>query len=145
MGYIHPPICIGNLPPCLIPTSQVWLLPKDKGNETYNNLFMISATGFQKQLINTHEFPPPLHPCPRNNNLTDAHSRIHWEECQGILGQILLNNSYGTIIDWRPYGAAVHVCSRIKCSDPQVLGQLLHKHQFPQRMVVASPFNISLF
>lgn len=125
LGYLYTPICIGPIPPCLPLVDQAWVLPKRKGKDTYRELFMLSGKGLQTQELYTHSFPPSLHPC--QDNWVDAHFRIHWEECRGSLDRVLFNNSHGTVVDWGPYGIAVCVYSRSKCSDPQSLREQIQE------------------
>lgn len=103
---------------------------------------MLSGQGFQTQELSTHLFPPSLHPCPQVK-WVDTHSRIHWEECRGSLDQVLFSNSLGTVVDWGHYGIAIHVCSRVKCSEPQSLRDQMSELNFPK--IIKSPYNISIF
>lgn len=56
---------------------------------------------------------------------------------------MLSSNSLDTVVDWGPYGIAIHVCSRVKCSEPHSLRDQMSELNFPK--IIKSPYNISIF
>ncbi|KAM5251192.1 endogenous retrovirus group K member 25 Env polyprotein-like [Hipposideros larvatus] len=135
LGYLHTPICIGSVPPCLSLMEQTWTIPSGIENNTFKDLFMISSKGFVTQQSSTHSFPPSIPTCPLINHWDKNQSRIHWDECRGTIDRIIINNTLETIIDWGPFGPALQVCNIKECSElrqlkDQIIGNNLPRIEF---------------
>lgn len=142
LGFVYPPLCIGPVPPCIPVKDQVWVTPKGEGTESYRDLFMLSGKGFQTEGLSTHLYPPPISTCPQEKWAANS-SRIHWEECRGSFDRVLARNSIGTLVDWGPFGIAMHTCSSGRCSEPQSLKDKLVLGRFPK--IVKFPYDLSIY
>lgn len=142
LGYLHTPICIGSIPPCLSLAEQTWAIPTEKENNTFKDLFMISSKGFVTQQLSTHSFPPPIPTCPLINHWDRYQSRIHWDECRGTIDRIIINNTLETIVDWGPFGLALQICRNKVCAEPRQLKDQIIGGNFFQ--IIEHLFNISI-
>lgn len=120
---------------------QVWVIPRERGNDSYKDRFTISGKGIQTEGLTNHLLPPCIHPCPQDK-WVDTLSRIHWEECRGSLDRVLTRTSLGTAVDWGPFGITTCTCSQGRCSDPQCLRDKLVLGDFPK--IIRSPFDVSI-
>ncbi|XP_029093418.1 endogenous retrovirus group K member 6 Env polyprotein-like [Monodon monoceros] len=106
VGVNGPPICMGKGDHCLKMNYQAWLSVV-KNESRYHGLYLLSAYSFKtfNSTLNENVSAPYLPPCqvPLVDRLSDW---VHWTRCRGEMARVLVNTSWGSVIDWSPFGSA---------------------------------------
>ncbi|XP_070283037.1 endogenous retrovirus group K member 6 Env polyprotein-like [Myotis yumanensis] len=106
-GVIGMPVCLGLGDHCLQLYNQAWLsMAKNTTNsEKHHNLFILSALGLRGKESDRTDMPPTLPVCQTPIH-THSLEWVQWTRCRGKKARVLVNNPYGRIIDWSPFGSA---------------------------------------
>ncbi|XP_022431904.1 endogenous retrovirus group K member 25 Env polyprotein-like [Delphinapterus leucas] len=106
VGVNGPPICMGKGDHCLKMNYQAWLSIV-KNESRYHGLYLLSAYSFKSSnsTLNENVSAPYMPPCqvPLVDRLSDW---VHWTRCRGEMARVLVNTSWGSVIDWSPFGSA---------------------------------------
>ena len=95
-GYESWPICVGPATGCLKLSMQAWLLTNSLNhNYTKIQLYLLSGLSFaynDSESNNDTKSDRPL--CNYRKLWTETQDHIHWDNCRGTEGVILISGSY---------------------------------------------------
>ncbi|XP_036088236.1 endogenous retrovirus group K member 25 Env polyprotein-like [Rousettus aegyptiacus] len=104
MGTEGMPICMGAGEQCLQLGAQVWLtiLQTSEQNAGVGHLFLLSMVGFKNVTEPVDDISPPDLPWCAAPKVQTLEHWVQWTQCRAEEAQVLVNTSYGRVIDWSP-------------------------------------------
>ncbi|XP_062048093.1 endogenous retrovirus group K member 6 Env polyprotein-like isoform X2 [Lepus europaeus] len=100
------PICFGNNSNCLNLNYQAWMAASSNGTQKPIILHVLSAYSFQYSYNHIINYSYPSMPFCQVRKSSIGENWIQWEKCRGREAFVLLNTSYGRVIDISPKGQA---------------------------------------